>query len=99
MLPRCATCKELYAGRSPAEDPPCEDCRPAILEDNKDAFLIYSFVQNQYIVGPSGPVDINHLAIWEAIDRFSIKDGPNVFKKVVHLSRWVIERMNKENKG
>jgi hypothetical protein len=98
-LPNCATCRKIYGERTPPEEPPCDTCRPPLHEDNKDAFFIYSFVQNQFIMGPAGPVDINHMAIWEAVDRFKIKDGIGVFRKVVHLSRWMVERLNREDRG
>ena len=65
-------------------------------EANEDALRIFSMVQSQFIMGPSGPVDINHLAVWEAIDRLHIQNGPGVFMKVLDLSRWMIGRINEK---
>jgi len=95
-LAKCVTCKDIYAMREPSQEPPCGDCRPAMHESNEDAFLIFGLVQNQFIMGPSGPVDINHLAVWEAIDRLHVQNGPKVFLKVLDLSRWTIERINEK---
>jgi len=86
-------------GRDPQEEPPCETCKPEISEDNKEAFFIYSLVQNQFIMGPAGPVDVNQLAVWEAIDRFKVRNGQDVFKKVLHLSRWMIGRLAEKNES
>jgi hypothetical protein len=98
-LPNCAACKGIYSGRVPPEEPPCDACRPEILEENRDALFIYSLVQSQFIMGPSGPVDINQLAVWESIDRFKIRDSTGVFKKVLHLSRWMVERISNQERG
>lgn len=92
--PRCAACKDLYARRSPTQEPPCDSCRPVILEENEEAISLYSFVQNQWIMGPVGPIDINHVAVWEAIDRYIIKDKIGTFKKILILSQWMIGRIN-----
>jgi hypothetical protein len=92
--PNCAACKILYGGRTPPEDPPCGDCRPILLDENADAIMLYSLVQNQWIMGPSGPVDVNHLAVWEAIDRHEVKDALGTFKKILTLSHWMLGRIN-----
>jgi len=64
------------------------------LEENEEAISLYSFVQNQWIMGPVGPIDINHVAVWEAIDRYIIKDKIGTFKKILILSQWMIGRIN-----
>lgn len=45
-------------------------------------------------MGPVGPIDINHVAVWEAIDRYIIKDKIGTFKKILILSQWMIGRIN-----
>jgi hypothetical protein len=65
-----------------------------MMTENEDAIMLYSIVQNQWIMGAGGPVDINHLAVWEAIDRHRVADPLGTFRKIVILSRWMIERIN-----
>jgi len=67
-----------------------------VLEENEAALTLYSIVQNQWIMGGGGPVDINHLAVWEAIDRYRVKDAPGTFRKILVLSRWMIDRINEK---
>ena len=95
-MPNCVTCRTLYGGRLPPQEPPCDSCRPALLEENEAAIAIYSIVQNQWIIGPGGPVDINHLAVWEAIDRHRIADALGTFQKILTLSHWMLGRINEK---
>lgn len=94
QLPNCAACILVYGNKLPPQEPPCGDCRPALLEENEDAITVYSIVQNQWIMGAGGPVDINHLAVWEAIDRHRVRDTLSTFRKVLTLSHWMIGRIN-----
>jgi hypothetical protein len=71
-------------------------CRPALFDENEDAITLYSIVQNQWIMGSGGPVDINHIAVWEAIDRHPVRDGLETFKKILALSRWMLGRINEK---
>jgi len=64
-----------------------------MLDENEDAITLYSIVQNQWIMGSGGPVDINHLAVWEAIDRHPVVDTLETFKKILALSRWMLGRI------
>lgn len=93
-MPNCAACRMVHGSKVPPQDPPCETCRPALLEENASAIELYSIVQNQWIMGPGGPVDINHLAVWEAIDRYQVRDKAETFAKILTLSRWMLERIN-----
>jgi hypothetical protein len=50
-------------------------------------------------MGPGGPVDINHLAVWEAIDRHRVEDALGTFRKILTLSRWMIGRINEKREA
>ena len=54
-------------------------------------------VRHQVVMGYERIIDINHLAIWELIDRYHIPDSVKVFERVLMLSRHWINRLN--NKG
>ena len=95
-MPNCAACRILYGSKLPPQDPPCDTCRPVMLDENEDAITLYSIVQNQWIMGPGGPVEINHLAVWSAIDRYGVKDGVGAFQKILALSRWMLVRINEK---
>ena len=64
------------------KDPPCETCRVELMPDNKEASMVYNIVQNQFIMGFNGPVDLNQSAVWECIDRYRVKDPIKVFERV-----------------
>ena len=69
------------------------------MPENQDALRIYMIIRGQYIMGFNGPVDINHLAVWEAIDRFGVKDPVKTFEKVVMCARISINEMMDKNKS
>lgn len=69
---------------------PCEACRVEVLPGNQDALNIYLTTRGQYIMGFSGPVAINQMAIWELIDRLKIKDPVNVFNRVVRCGQVIL---------
>ena len=48
-------------------------------------------VQDQYIVGMSGAVAINQMAIHAAMDLYEIADRRSCFEKVVLVSRKVLK--------
>ena len=86
----------MYAGRTPSEKPPCRTCRVDPLDDNWDAIRIFFVVKHQFIMGFSGPVDLNHLAIDAAMRRRGI-EGQGVFNKVLILGHWWIERIRNKD--
>lgn len=49
-------------------------------------------------MGTNGPVGVNHLAIYEAMRLYRIKNRQECFEKVVHLHSWWMEE-NQEKAG
>ena len=88
----------MYGNRNPPEEPPCSTCRVEILPENAEALKIYLLIRGQYLMGFSGPVDINQMAIWEAIDRYHVKKPLEVFERVNHCARLMISEMVKKRK-
>jgi len=86
----------MYQSRTPPEEPPCEDCRVDPLPDNQDACRIFNITRHQLIVGMSGVIDINHIPIHQAIDRYKIKEDIKCFEKVLFLGSWWVNRLNKK---
>ncbi|MFA6336078.1 MAG: hypothetical protein WCX48_11125 [Bacteroidales bacterium] len=96
VLTRCDQCREMWKDRNARGvdgDPPCDDCRVELLKENHDAVRVFFLTQNQLIMGPSGPIDINQLAVHAAIDLYGIKDRQGCFDKVMRLSRWHLDRI------
>jgi hypothetical protein len=67
-------------------------CAP-LMKENAEALRIYLICQGQMIrAGMEGvAVDINHVAVWEAIDRYQVRDGVDCFEKVLVLNRHFME--------
>lgn len=85
--PDCETCRALHElkGRTPD----CDECLPELLPVNYDAWRVYQLVQTQVIAGVNGVIDLNHLAIWEIIDRYRIANPVETFEKVVMVGRQI----------
>jgi len=85
VVTACDRCRETWE-RSKKE-PPCETCRVDLLEENEDAARIYRMIRGQVITRHNGKydtiMDLNHLALWAAIDGYGIKDRTGCFEKVL----------------
>ena len=88
----------MYADRNPPQDQPCGSCRVELMPENADAYGIFRTVRYQFIMGFSGPVDINHSAIHEAMRLYGIEDKKKCFEKVLTLGRWWLNKIS-ERKG
>ena len=72
---------------------------PDIDPENIDAEQIYMAVQDQYIMGPAGPVGISQEAIHKAMDLYGIEFRVDCFEKVVNLTRHLINKMYDERRN
>lgn len=63
-------------------DPPCETCRVDLAEENKEAVEIYYMTRGQIVTLGENIVDINHMALWQNIDRFKVKNPERCFALV-----------------
>ena len=69
-------------------EPPCETCRVDLLPENEVAAKIYFMVRSQCECRWNGEqdieIDINHVALWKAIEKFpgGVKDEWGTFQKV-----------------
>lgn len=91
----------MYRKRVPSGEPPCSNCRIEPREENEDALRVFFAIHWQFIMGPRGPVDINHLAIHATMDLYGIKKRRECFEKVLILARWWMDRIEeqRENDG
>lgn len=89
------TCLKIYEGKN--EDPPCSECMPELMDENKEAAEVYNMVKGQYItIGQGEPVDISFQSIIIAMDMLEVQNRKNCFIKVLDVSRTIIgeEREN-----
>jgi hypothetical protein len=80
------------------ELPNCETCLPDLNPNNMDAWRVYQSTQNQLIMSFGGPISVNHLAVWEWIDRYGIECPVETFEKVCAVSGAMISDMNEESR-
>jgi hypothetical protein len=89
--------------RNPPEEPPCDTCRVELLEENAEAAKIYLTVQGQVRTVGDTVIDLDHVALWQAIDRYEVKKPLRVFELInrtfhYFLSKDRDEMQTKENK-
>lgn len=81
----------MHSERKPPATPKCElgeSCRVELKVENEEAAQIYMMVRAQTINFWNGeqdiPIDLNHLALWKAIEKFpgGIKDEWGTFIKI-----------------
>ena len=90
--PPCDRCKILKGNKFDQED--CKECLPDALPENEDAIKIYSLVHNQFIMGPRGPISLNHEPIHRAMELYEVEDKQGCFEKILKLSYYFMEKQN-----
>jgi len=87
VLSACEKCQMDHAGNDPPTEPPCSTCRVDLLPENEDAGRIYRMIRGQVITRHNGKydtiMDLNHVALWAAIDGYRIRDRIGCFEKVL----------------
>ncbi len=89
---QCEACKEVYGD----DQEKCSDCKPEYLEENAEAIYIFFLVRNQLIMGYSGPVDINHLAIHSAMNLYEIKEKKDCFEKILFMGSYWLNKIREK---
>jgi hypothetical protein len=89
VISKCDQCRQMYSERKPPGEPPCHTCWIDLKEENEDVARIFQIVRGQVITRFNGQVDmimdLNHLAVWAAIDRYGIKNPRECFEKVMKM--------------
>lgn len=89
----CDECQLRYKFNK--EPPPCEACKPEILEANEEAVFIYTIVGRQVITAGLGEViAINYEAINFTMNLYEIENKQTCFEKVT----WLFDYILKETK-
>lgn len=82
--PSCERCRKLHALYRTKPD--CEVCIPSLLPQNIEVVKVWSLIHDQLIVGGAGTViALNHLAVWEVIDRYEINNPVECFEKILKI--------------
>ena len=79
------------------KEPDCINCMPSLLPENRVAWKIYNVCRGQLIIGMSGAVDINHLALWKAIEEYEVRERLKTFEKVSAVACHMIAFVRKEH--
>jgi len=94
--PPCDVCREIWDDKG--ADPPCGECMPEPLPENRLAVEILLNTANQIIFAGMGePVDINLQAV-ELAMRMRGTDDHVVFDKVVMAARHIIHERRERGK-
>lgn len=74
------------------------ECAVALIEENVDAAKIYMLTRGQIVSVGEQAIDINHVALWQAIDRYRVKDPLRCFEMVNKLFHYFLNE-GKGNEG
>lgn len=79
VLSACERCQLDRPERKLPGNAACESCRVELKVENSDAARIFLTVRGQKLSNG----DLNHLAVWAAIDSYGIRDRAGTFDKVM----------------
>lgn len=92
--------------------PPCKSCRVELVSENEEAARIFMTVRGQTVnrlhaqSGPGGavitdrPADINHAAVWAAIDAYGVRDRVGCFERVCRCFHAILrEQRERDDEG
>ena len=75
----------------------CQECLPPLMEENLDAVKVYLLCRKQLVFAGMGePVDINHLAVHEAMRLYRVRDRQDCFERVLAVSSHMLEKLAEE---
>jgi hypothetical protein len=101
VITACERCKKVYSGRTPPEEPPCDTCRVDLMEENQEAAMIYQLCRGQVLTFFNGErtivTDLNHIAVWEDIDRYKVKEPVRCFEMVNRVFHHCLNREREES--
>jgi len=96
LRPTCPDCREMYAGKAPPEDPPCDGCLVELMQENREAAAVYMAVRGQVITAGMGRIiDISLPAIKVEMDLQEVVDQRRVKERVVRLFHKLLEKRAK----
>jgi len=80
------------------EPPNCHECVPELMPENSEVFRVFMKVQNQHIMGFSGPVDLNFDSVKfiMGIQRIPLTRQNEVFEKVYQLYKVTVAAMREK---
>lgn len=82
--PNCPTCRVTTKDGLPWTESRCDTCRVDLMADNRDAAHIYMACRHQVVTAGMGEViDINHLPVWQMIDRMQVRDPLRCFELII----------------
>lgn len=87
--PACDICRAIHGDK----EPDCAACMPVLMAQNEEALHLWHLVKTQVVsVGMGNAVDLNHLAVWEAMDRYQVHDPIGCFEKLTALFRHLAQK-------
>jgi hypothetical protein len=91
LAPTCPACR-VYGDAAKKGEEACQRCRVILLEENADAAKIYNICRGQIVSVGENIFDINHVALWQAIDRYKVRDPVRVFELVTKVFHEFLSR-------
>ena len=94
----CEDCRAAYEASVLDLEPPCSTCKPELKNCNAPFVYLYTYCQDQVIMGAMGPVALNALAIKDAMKDLNIDPDEYVefSSKVRQMAGWIFAEQRKE---
>ena len=94
----CATCREVYAQEG--KHPPCSGCefeRPALMDENQEAWALWRHIQTQVRTSFAGVVGVDYVAARQVAEVLGVDLDLAMLHKVQTLEGVMLQEVNAEN--
>ena len=94
----CTTCREAYAQEG--KHPPCSGCefeRPALMDENQEAWALWRHIQTQVRTSFAGVVGIDYVAVRQVVEVLGGDLDLAMLHKVQTLEVVMLQKVSKKN--
>ena len=94
--PTCPACR-VYGNAAKEGEAACLTCRVELMEENEEVANVYQATRGQVRTLGEQVIDIDHVALWQYIDRMKISDPIKIFRQVNNVFHHFLSKDMEKN--
>ena len=87
----------MYGNAAKEGEAACLTCRVELMEENEEVANVYQATRGQVRTLGEQVIDIDHVALWQYIDRMKINDPIKIFRQVNNVFHHFLSKDREKN--